>query len=76
MTTPAGKLDSFTARRLKKFIDEFRHSKAQLPTLKDLESGGFGKEMIDRATREHVVESLYVTLTNGTIVKGFKVKAD
>jgi len=73
---PMSKLDPFTVRRLWKFIEDFRQRQGQLPTLRDLETGGFDREVVELATREKVVDSLYVTLTNGAIVKGFKARHD
>ncbi len=65
--------DAFTERRLKKFIETFREQKGQLPTLPDLEKGGFESKVIDAAVAARAIEKFYVTLTNGTIMKGFKV---
>ncbi len=66
-------LDPFTRKRIQKFIEEFRSASGQLPTLKSLEEGGFSKEVVDRAIDEKTIEQFYVTLTNGTIVKGYKL---
>jgi hypothetical protein len=65
------KLDPFSTRRLQRFIPEFRLRTGQLPTKRDLEENGFESTQIDAAVRDGVIERLYVTLTNGTIVKGF-----
>jgi hypothetical protein len=66
-------LDPFTARRLVRFVEEFRSGQGQLPTLKDFEAGGFGREVVESAVRDRLIEKFYVTLTNGTVVKGYKV---
>lgn len=66
-------LDTFTRRRLLKFIEDFRTRTGQLPTLRDLEAGRFTKPQIDEAIKTRTIELFYVTLTNGTIVKGYKI---
>jgi hypothetical protein len=66
-------LDPFTRRRLVRFIEEFRSRSGQLPTLQDLEGNGFDDDRVKSAIKEKVIEPFYVTLTNGTIVKGFKI---
>lgn len=66
-------LDPFTKRRLENFIRGHREAQGQLPTLKDLEAAGFSEDLIDRAVRERILELFYVTLTNGMIVKGYKL---
>lgn len=65
-------LDPFTRRRLVRFIEEFRARSGQLPTLGDLEGNGFDGDRVKVALKEKVIEEFYVTLTNGTIVKGYK----
>ena len=65
-------LDPFTRRRLIRLVEEFRGSQGQMPTLKDLDAQGFDSERVKLAIKEKVIEEFYVTLTNGTIVKGFK----
>lgn len=67
-------LDLFTQRRLLKFIDGFRGKQGELPTLRDLETEGFSKITVDLAIKIGLIERFYVTLTNGTVVKGFKKK--
>jgi hypothetical protein len=69
-----GKVDPFTERRLLKFIGDHRGKEGSLPTLRDLEAAGFGKEVVDAAIKQGLIEMLYVTLTNGSVVKGFKIK--
>ena len=67
------KTDPFTLRRLEKFIEDYRVRTGQLPTLQDFETGGFAKAVIDPLVRDELLVQLYVTLTNGTIVKGYKL---
>jgi hypothetical protein len=67
-------LDPFTQKRILRFIEDFRQKSGALPTLKDFETAGFARELIDQAVRKDLIELFYVTLTNGTIVKGYKVK--
>ncbi len=66
-------LDPFTRRRLVRFIEDFRTRSGQLPTHNDLEGNSFDGELIKSAIKEKVIEEFYVTLTNGTIVKGYKI---
>ncbi len=65
-------LDLFTRRRMIRYIEEFRSKQGQLPTLADLAQEGFDSERVKQALKEKVIEEFYVTLTNGTIVKGYK----
>jgi hypothetical protein len=67
-------LDAFTSKRITRFIEDHRKSSGVLPTLKDFETAGFARELIDVAVRKDLIELFYVTLTNGTIVKGYKIK--
>jgi hypothetical protein len=66
-------MDPFTKRRLTRYIEEFRSNQGQLPTLKDLEAIGFDGDRVKEALKEKVIEEFYVTLTSGTIVKGYKL---
>lgn len=75
MSKTLSELDPFTCRRMLKFIDQFRGAQGELPTLSDLEKQGFAKESVTQAIKENLIEMFYVTLTNGTIVKGFKKKS-
>ena len=70
--TSSQQLDAFTARRLTRFIDEFRSQSGQLPSLQDLAKAGFDDERVKAAIKQKLIEPFYVTLTNGTIIKGFK----
>ena len=67
-------LDPFTARRITRFIEEHRRAQGQLPTLKDFENQGIPRATVDQAVRENLLEQLYINLTNGPMVKGYKVK--
>lgn len=69
-------LDLFTRRRLVRFIEDFRARSGQLPTLSDLEGNGFDNERVKIALKEKVIEEFYVTLTSGTIVKGYKLSSN
>lgn len=66
-------LDPFTQRRLIRFVEGFRGSSGQLPTLRDLEENGFDDDRVKQAIKDKVIEEFYVTLTSGTIVKGYKL---
>ena len=70
------RLDPFTQRRLLRFLEEFRARQGVLPTLKDFEAGGFERDQVEQAIRQGLIEQFYVTLTSGTVVKGFKVKTE
>ena len=67
-------LDPFTARRLTRFIEDFRRSQGTLPTLQDFEKAGMSRELVDRAVKHQLIEQFYVTLTSGTVVKGYKIR--
>lgn len=69
-------MDAFTAKRLTKFIASFRQNKAQLPTLKDFMENGFTEAQVSEAEKKKLIEKFYVTLTNGTIVKGYKIREE
>lgn len=73
MPNPTSKIDPFSQRRLKVFVTNFRNKSGQLPTLRDLEAAGFSEEFTAQAVKEKILERFYVTLTNGSIVKGFKI---
>lgn len=66
-------MDVFTRRRLLRFIEDFRKNQGQLPTLNDLEKNGFDDARVKQGIKEKLIEEFYVTLTNGTIVKGYKL---
>ncbi len=67
-------IDPFTTKRLQKFVEDYRRNQGQLPTLEDFEKSGFDRELVKKATHAEVLEKFYVTLTNGTIRKGYKIK--
>jgi hypothetical protein len=66
--------DAFSQRRLLKFVENLRAETGQLPTLKDFAAAGFGDEAVKQALKLGLIEEFYVTLTQGTIVKAFKIK--
>ncbi len=68
-------MDPFTLKRIVKFVEDFRRSSGQLPTLSDLDRAGFDKPRVEAAIKAGAIEEFYVTLTNGMIKKGYKVKA-
>lgn len=68
-------LDLFTKTRLERFVRDFRTKNGQLPTLQDLAKNGFDKATVTKGLKEKVIEEFYVTLSNGTVVKGFKVNS-
>ncbi len=66
-------LDLFTQKRMSRFVQEFRKSSGQLPTLNDFKAAGFGPEQVEDGIKLKMIEMFYVTLSNGTIVKGYKL---
>ena len=68
------KVDPFTLKRLCRFITEHRQNKGLFPTLKDLNDQGFSKAEVDQAARDKIIVEIPVTMTNGSIVKGYKVR--
>lgn len=70
------RLDPFTKKRLEKFIADFRAKEGVLPTLTDLAENGFDSERVKDALHDEVIVEFYVTLTNGVIRKGYKIKED
>jgi len=70
------RVDPFTRKRLEKFVEDFRSESGVLPTLRDLENAGFPKKKIDDAIKDGIVSEFYVTLTNGTVVKGYKLHVE
>jgi hypothetical protein len=67
------KIDPFTARRLERFITDFRTESGRLPTLAHLEDAGFPKATVQSALKAGLIEEFYVTLTSGSVVKGYKL---
>ena len=67
------KPDSFTMLRLCREVLRHREAHATLPTLRDLEAAGFAKETVAAAVKAGRLVELYVPLTNGSLVKGYKV---
>ena len=70
------RIDPFTRKRLEKFVLEFRDSSGILPTLADLAAAGFDKKKVDDAIHDKLIVEFYVTLTNGTVVKGYKLHVE
>lgn len=68
------KLDNFTQKRIAKFIDNFKIKSGTSPTLKDFESAGISKDLVEESVKRKFLEQFYVTLTNGTVVKTYKVR--
>ncbi len=68
------KIDPFTEKRLIRFVEKFRMQTGQLPTLKDLSEGGFSQTQVESALKMNLLEQFYVTLSNGSIVKTFKLR--
>ncbi len=70
---PMPKVDPFTLKRMCRFITEHRQKKGVFPTLKDLNDQGFSKSKVDQAQRDGIILEIPVTMTNGSVVKGYKV---
>lgn len=68
------RVDPFTQKRIEKFIEDFRAKTGELPTLNDFEEIGIEKSKIDAAVRDGFISEFYVTLTNGVMKKGYKIK--
>jgi hypothetical protein len=67
------RIDSFTRKRMERFVEEFRARSGQLPTLSDLADHGFDKDKVEDAIHDHILSEFYVTLTNGMVKKGYKL---
>jgi hypothetical protein len=67
-------MDSFTEKRLIKFVNDFRAKSGTAPTLKDFEQGGLAKDLIEEAVRKNLLEMFYINLTSGSVVKTYKLK--
>ena len=67
-------MDPFTQKRLLKWIERFRTETGELPTLAEFASVGFDKSAVEKAERLELIEQFYITLTDGSIRKGYKVK--
>jgi hypothetical protein len=70
------RLDPFTRKRLEKFVEAFREKGGVLPTLEDLAKASFDKKRVDDAIKDGVISEFYVTLTSGTILKGYKLHVE
>ena len=67
-------MDPFSLRRLLKFLESFRTQTGQLPMLSDFATAGFDKDTVNWAVRKEHIEEFYVTLSDGSVRKGYKVK--
>jgi hypothetical protein len=65
-------IDPFTRKRMVRFVEDHRAKSGELPTFGDLEKAGFDRAMVKEAVRLKLIEEFYLTLTNGSVVKGFK----
>lgn len=72
----AARIDPFTRKRLERFVADFRDQSGVLPTLADLAGAGFDKAKVDDAIHDRVLVEFYVTLTSGTVVKGYKLHVE
>jgi len=70
------RIDPFTRKRIEKFIETFRVKTGELPTLNDFSEGGFEKPKIEDAIKDGFISEFYVTLTNGVVKKGYKIRDD
>ena len=68
--------ETLLIHRLRRWASDFRKQKGTLPTLSDLEKGGFPKDLVAKAVKQGKLEELYVTMTSGAIAKGYKAKVD
>ena len=67
-------MDPFTQKRLVKFVSELRSKTGELPTITDFEKSGFTRDHVKAALKLGLIEEFYVTLTSGTIKKGYKLR--
>lgn len=65
-------MDSFSLRRLKKFVADHRERTGQLATQRDIEEGGFDAETLKAALKQKLIKELYSTLTTGAVIKVYK----
>lgn len=70
------RLDPFSRKRLKNFVTDFRSRSGVLPTLEDLAKAGFPKSKVDDAIKDKIISEFYITLTSGTIVKGYTLHVE
>lgn len=68
-------MDAFSLKRLQKLVAEHREKTGELATVADIERAGFSAKDIAFAKKKNAIEEFYVTLTNGVIKKGFKIKS-
>jgi hypothetical protein len=67
-------MDTFTQKRLIRFVEKFRLETGQLPVLNDFAKEGFDKACVQKAESLQLIEQFYITLTDGSIRKGYKIK--
>ena len=67
-------MDAFTLKRLCKFVSDHRAQKGLMPTLADLNSNGFPKELVQLAVKKKLLKELYSDMTSGAVVKVYKVE--
>ena len=68
------KLDVFTRNRISQFVEKFRIHSGQLPTLRDFEEAGITRDRVELAIKGELLEQFYVTLSNNSVVKVFKIR--
>ena len=61
-----------TRQRMIRFVRTFRNEKGQLPTLRNLEDAGYPPEMVAAGVKSKAIAELYVTMTTGAVVKGYR----
>jgi hypothetical protein len=67
-------MDPVTRKRILKFVEDFRAKSGTPPTLKNFETGGFSKDQVEEAVKSNLLEMFYINLTNGSVVKTYKIK--
>jgi len=70
------RIDPFTRKRIEKFVEDFRRSSGELPTLQDFDRAGWEKARVEDALKDGILAEFYVTLTNGVVKKAYKIRAD
>ncbi len=67
-------MDSFTKRRLIKFVTDFRAKSGTPPALKDFEAANIPRELVEEAVKAGLLEMFYVNLTTGSVVKTYRLR--
>lgn len=65
-------VDPFSVKRLRKFVEDFRNQTGQYATLKDITQAQFDEATLKEALKKKAITQLYVTMTSGAVVKGYK----